>query len=362
VLFADEASNLGHTTARVNGTGPIPPSLIFLLESQVDNGAALKVFVSWSKNSRGVGKAVSDAVREIFDPVVETFISQEILAGSRGLDTIDGELNDTDFGIICLTRANQTEQWINYEAGALSRQVADKRTRMGVFLIDLPGAEEVNSPMDIFQCKLATLEGFTDLMVSLNKLGPELKESTLDKRIGAAWPDVHKAVEAVAKGEPTPVAKPPKSRDEKMDEVLGLVKAMEASLGEVRMMGSRSVETSMMVAEVVGRAPTRWSPIRTKSSERSGVIRTLAGDEIVISRPELDPLLNDILEEIRSSSPRFSRASIGLSGEMIVFRTNGALPQKLKQRVMMKLDPFYPPERIHFKDDSSADDETEDLI
>ncbi|MCI9870573.1 hypothetical protein [Arthrobacter humicola] len=84
-------------------------------------GTALKVFVSWSKNSRGVGKAVSDAVREIFDPVVDTFISQEILAGSRGLDTIDGELNDTDFGIICLTRANQTEQWINYEAGALSR-------------------------------------------------------------------------------------------------------------------------------------------------------------------------------------------------------------------------------------------------
>lgn len=322
----------------------------------------MKVFVSWSKNSRGVGKAVSDAVREIFDPVVETFISQEILAGSRGLDTIDGELNDTDFGIICLTRANQTEQWINYEAGALSRQVEDKRTRMGVFLVDLPGAEDVNSPLDIFQCKLATLEGFTDLMVSLNKLGPELKDSTLDKRIAAAWPDVQKAVEAVAKGEPTPVAKPPKSRDEKMDEVLGLVKAMEASLGEVRMMASRSMETSMMVADVVGRNPTRWSPLRPKVSERGGVVRTLGGEEIVTSRPELHPLLDEILEEIRASSPRFSQARIGLSGEMIIFRTNGALPQKLKHKVMMRLDPFYPPERIHFRDETSADDEAEDLI
>lgn len=87
----------------------------------------MKVFISWSKNSRQVGKAVSDAVKEIFDPVVTTFISQEIKAGARGLEEIDASLNDTDFGIICLSRSNQTEQWINYEAGALSRQVEDKR-------------------------------------------------------------------------------------------------------------------------------------------------------------------------------------------------------------------------------------------
>jgi TIR domain len=161
-------------------------------------GAPLKVFISWSKNSRGVGKAVSDAVNEIFAPVVTTFISQEIRAGSRALEEIDDALDDTDFGIICLTRSNQTEQWINYEAGALSRQVGDKRKRMGVFLIDFDSVDEVNSPMNIFQCKRSTLDEFSDLMKSLNEFSPTvIKEDVLEKRINLVRSDIGKSVESV---------------------------------------------------------------------------------------------------------------------------------------------------------------------
>lgn len=49
---------------------------------------------------------------------------------------IEEELSNTDFGIICITEGNQKAQWLNYEAGALSRQVADRRKRLGVILLD----------------------------------------------------------------------------------------------------------------------------------------------------------------------------------------------------------------------------------
>ncbi|MFL4480535.1 hypothetical protein ACIPUB_19955 [Paeniglutamicibacter sp. ORCA_105] len=192
----------------------------------------MKVFVSWSKNSRDVGKAMAAAVTEIFDPVVDTFISQEIKAGARALNEIDDELSDTDFGIICLTRANQAEQWINYEAGALSREVDGKRLRLGVFLVDFDDTKEVNSPMNIFQCKMATLEGMSDLMTSLNDLEPKLNEATLKKRISYAWPDLEKAVAAAKNDSSGGPRLPPKTTDEKLDELLGLVKAVEASLGD----------------------------------------------------------------------------------------------------------------------------------
>lgn len=318
----------------------------------------LRVFISWSKNSRGVGKALSDAVAEIFDPMVKTFISQEILAGSRGLDIIDTQLNETDFGIICLTKANQSEQWINYEAGALSRQVADKRTRMGVFLIDLPGPEEVNSPLDIFQCKLATFEGFTDLMVSLNELGPNptLQEANLTKRIDSAWPAVKKAVEVVQNGKPDVNVKPPKSQAEKVDEMLGLVKAMEASFGDVLTISRQSLDNTEVLTHLLDRREGRLDPVKYWHPSMG---RAMDGSELPPPR-EIDDLLNDSLQEI-TSAPFMEGVKVSLSNHRIQFKLKRPIAPSDKKMVMAKLDPFYAPRDIGFTVDESREKELDGM-
>lgn len=68
-------------------------------------------------------------MERLFD-TVETFYGPEIPAGEQWLSMIEKELSNTDFGIICITKANQKQQWLNYEDGALSRQVTDRRKRV----------------------------------------------------------------------------------------------------------------------------------------------------------------------------------------------------------------------------------------
>ncbi|MDJ0316166.1 TIR domain-containing protein [Arthrobacter antibioticus] len=309
----------------------------------------MKVFVSWSKNSRGVGSAVAAAVREIFDPVVDTFISQEIQAGSRGLEAIDAELNDTDFGIICLTRSNQTEQWINYEAGALSRQVADKRKRMGVFLVDFGDVDEVNSPMNIFQCKMATFEGLTELMTSLNELGPNLKEGTLSKRIASAWPDVETAVTEVKAGGTVGPVLPPKSPDEKLDEILGLVKAVEASLGDELQLQHQKV-SHRDVFDLVGSDPVFARSLRKwMTSPHSDDQLALSGkDQIRKNRDGFNAKIMGIMEDV-SHLGEWGDLGVSMMDDAVTFKSDIELPDNIRRLVVNSIARNHPNHSIDFQ-------------
>jgi hypothetical protein len=44
----------------------------------------------------------------------------EITSGARWNDAIAKSLSETNFGIICVTRANQDAGWLLVEAGALA--------------------------------------------------------------------------------------------------------------------------------------------------------------------------------------------------------------------------------------------------
>ncbi|MBT2521809.1 TIR domain-containing protein [Arthrobacter sp. ISL-28] len=322
----------------------------------------MKVFISWSKNSRDAGRAVSTAVSEIFAPVVTTFISQEIRAGSRALEEIDDALDNTDFGIICLTRSNQTEQWINYEAGALSRQVENKRQRMGVLLVDFESVDEVNSPMNIFQCKMATLQGFSELMLSLNELSPNVKEDTLSKRINLVWPDVEKEIQAVKEAKPQEDLPdvPVKTADDKLDELLSLVKVIESSIGD---------EVSARKGR--GNAIT-WGEYLSKADPhaRKAFLSHAAGDELgaewitnmlVSSRERsatrgvaLEKVTDNVLKELRKHT-ELGRVSIGMAEGEYRIRTDAEVPMNLQNLVIAQLDPFYPVENIVFLPNSFGD-------
>lgn len=86
-------------------------------------------------------------------------------AGVRPLGEMARELEDADFGILCVTAANQEAPWLNFEAGALSKHVAE--SRVTAFLTDMePG--EVKQPLGQFQHKRADLEGVKELLLSIN--------------------------------------------------------------------------------------------------------------------------------------------------------------------------------------------------
>ncbi len=96
----------------------------------------MKIFISWSGER---SEALAKALREWFPLVLHyanPWLSQsDILAGERGGVEIAKELDNSQCGVICLTRENLTSSWVLFEAGALSKSM--EHGRVIPLLLDL---------------------------------------------------------------------------------------------------------------------------------------------------------------------------------------------------------------------------------
>lgn len=190
----------------------------------------MKVFISWSGDSKATAHAIYKALPTLFD-TADPWISVENRSGSMWLAQIDTELSSTDFGIVCVTKANQHAPWLNFEAGALSRRVDAKRELMPVLLIGIDSMNEVEGPITGFQMKIADLEGFLDVMKDLNnsELGPKINDNILRRRVQDAWPSIEAEVKKVREGDNSQAADR-RTDSEKIDELLDVARSMARSI------------------------------------------------------------------------------------------------------------------------------------
>ncbi|MFE7489597.1 hypothetical protein [Kitasatospora sp. NPDC057541] len=80
--------------------------------------------MSWSGDrSKRAAETLWSWLPDVLQYINPWISSLDISAGSRGVREITDELSETNFGIICTTPENQTSTWVNFEAGALSKQV-----------------------------------------------------------------------------------------------------------------------------------------------------------------------------------------------------------------------------------------------
>ena len=112
--------------------------------------AKKKVFISWSGDS---SQKVAEALKEWIPSVIQaidTWVSSlDIKAGSRWSDEIKSELEETSFGIICLTSDNLKSDWIHFEAGALAKSMkGDSEVCPYLFQVE---KSQVTGPLSQFQ-------------------------------------------------------------------------------------------------------------------------------------------------------------------------------------------------------------------
>lgn len=190
----------------------------------------MKVFISWSGNSRGTAHAIFKALPTLFD-TADPWISVENRSGSMWLPEIDKQLSSTDFGIVCVTKENQHAPWLNFEAGALSRRVDAKRELMPVLLLGIDSMNDIDGPITGFQMKIGDLEGFLDVMKDLNnsELGPKINESILRRRAEDAWPGIEKEIQKIREGEGTD-ERDRRTDSQKIDELLDVARSMARSI------------------------------------------------------------------------------------------------------------------------------------
>jgi hypothetical protein len=175
---------------------------------------AMDVFISWSsKRSRKVADFLFKWLKK-FPLKIEPWVSGEAIEpGTRWNKELDEALKETNFGILCITKDNQREPWICFEAGALAKAI--EKSNVIPYLIDMsPG--ELEYPLKQFHAIEANKDNTLKLIKTIHKVSGDMTRSEIDliEVFDKWWPDLEAKIDAakkelpeteIIKEEPSPV-------------------------------------------------------------------------------------------------------------------------------------------------------------
>lgn len=149
----------------------------------------MKVFLSWSKpRSQQVAELLKGWIPCVIQSVEPWFSSQSIEDGELWFNAIQNQVASIINGVICLTKENQNEPWILFEAGGLAKGL--DKSRIYVLLIDLNSSDILLSPLSAFNHTKVTEEGIRKLMHVINsRTEKPVLPSVIDSVFDKFWPD-----------------------------------------------------------------------------------------------------------------------------------------------------------------------------
>ncbi len=155
----------------------------------------MKIFVSWSgEESKQVAEALRDWVQKVLQGVEPWMSSRDIATGVLWSTSIASNLRDCKVGIICVTHENVAAPWLHFEAGAISKDVADTYVCPLLFGIE-PSA--LVGAMGLFQAQRFSKEGVLKILQTIrNHPDQHVKMTdihfidTFDKW----WPDLERTI------------------------------------------------------------------------------------------------------------------------------------------------------------------------
>lgn len=148
---------------------------------------------------------------------------KNIGAGERSLLKIADELEGTTFGIIVVTPENQESQWLNYEAGALSKGLYDQTVRVAPSLVGFRSQGDASGPISQFHANLLDYNGIESILAEIAKIA-EIDLAAVRKRFHYAWDAEYKEVFAQASADLERKAPKRRPQWEMLDEILALVR------------------------------------------------------------------------------------------------------------------------------------------
>lgn len=152
----------------------------------------MKVFISWSGNkSHRVALVFREWLPAVIQSVEPYVSSEDIDKGARWSSDIAKELENSTFGILCVTKENLDAPWLSFEAGALSKTM--DKSYVTPFLFDIKRSE-VHGPILQFQSTIFDKEDIKKLLQTLNKACGDsgITEMMLDKAFEVWYPTLEK--------------------------------------------------------------------------------------------------------------------------------------------------------------------------
>jgi hypothetical protein len=155
----------------------------------------MKIFISWSGNfSRNYALALRDWLPTIIAQADAWVSARDISPGQSWYQEVRKQIETADAAIICLTRENCRQPWINFEAGALLYRL----NQSDVFpVLITPGIDLPTTLSHIHGTKLKP-EGLLTLLQALNRKAKEvLNERDLRGKFNSAWPDLERQIATI---------------------------------------------------------------------------------------------------------------------------------------------------------------------
>ena len=157
----------------------------------------MKVFISWSGD---LSLKVAQTFREWLPSVIQSIepyvSSEDIDKGARWSTDIAKELEDSTFGILCVTKDNIEAPWLSFEAGALSKTM--EKAFVTPFLFDIKRSE-VQGPILQFQSTVFEKEDIKKMIKTLNKACGDMsiQEARLDKAFDVWYPTLEESLNKI---------------------------------------------------------------------------------------------------------------------------------------------------------------------
>lgn len=163
-------------------------------------GDKMKVFISWSGHkSFKVATILKEWIPCVIQDIEPYFSSEDIDKGARWSTDIAKELEEASFGILCVTKENLKSEWLNFEAGALSKAI--DKAKVCPFLFDLKPSDISNSPILQFQMTNVDRDDIFKLFKSMNACleNRKLEDGRLEKVFTTFWPNMDAAFKEIDK-------------------------------------------------------------------------------------------------------------------------------------------------------------------
>lgn len=265
----------------------------------------MKVFLSWSgEQSHKVAVVFRDWFPSVIQSLVPYVSSEDIDKGARWSTDIAKELEDSTFGILCVTKDNINAPWLTFEAGALSKTM--DKAFVSPFLFNIKRSE-VDGPILQFQSTVFEKEDIKKLLKTLNKAcGDEkLTEGRLDKAFEVWYPTLEKdlnKIQPVVKSE-APAKKTDDSQgNEILEEILELSRLNQKLLRNPDNQNTKEIKhMNMVLMELQDKLASRDKDlIRRKHRKRHPMF----------------------IEELLHMSPRFEKNYTGLQITLSLFRSD----------------------------------------
>lgn len=192
----------------------------------------MKVFISWSGPiSKNVAQSLTDWLGNVIQAVKPWMSAENIEKGARWSSEIALQLEESKFGIICVTPDNINAPWLNFEAGALSKTIDD--SYVAPYLFGLEPAD-LTGPLVQFQITRSNKADTKQLIHTINQaLGDEaLSEKKLDEIFELYWPELQSQFERISLDRPEALEHARLERDI-IEEILGLARKLDKDVSNI---------------------------------------------------------------------------------------------------------------------------------